>query len=415
RSRNRFRKTLGKVINLKSNQGFCLLIPPEKLRCCESRRFESDDKSEEEERSRAAIAAFAAKVFASISAVKAAYAELQLAQFPHDADAVRSADQAVVDELKLLSELKQSFLKKRIDSSPAHVTAMLAEIQEQQSLLRTYEITMRKMRSEIDGRNGRISDLRDRTQQIAETNRELEERLEASGRTGSIFPPDGVHCKDFIFFLQYCLESVRSFVKLLIREMESAGWDIQSAANAIQPDTVFWKSDHLPFAFESFVGGEIFSGLREEETRRGGSLLEEFKDLSSIPAIQFLKQNPNSSFGKFLRSRYLDLIHPDMEFSFSGNVNQRETVDAGGAPETEFFEAFSEMGRRAWLLNCLVFFSDGEIGAFRVKRSARFSDVYMRSVTEEVFAAVHEGRRVAFTVVPGFRFGATVVQSQVYL
>ncbi|KAK4421138.1 hypothetical protein Salat_2064300 [Sesamum alatum] len=84
------------------------------------------------------------KLFATVSAVKAAYAELQMAQFPYNDEAVQSADQAVVDELKALSELKRRFLKNQIDSSPPHVTLMLAEIQEQQSLMKTYEITMKK-------------------------------------------------------------------------------------------------------------------------------------------------------------------------------------------------------------------------------------------------------------------------------
>ncbi|KAL7258170.1 hypothetical protein ACSBR1_004315 [Camellia fascicularis] len=94
--------------------------------------------------------AFAAKLFATISVVKAAYAELQMAQFPYNCEAIQSADEVVVYELKSLSELKQSFLKKQLGSSPSQVTMLLAEIQEQQSLMKMFDITMNKMRSELD-------------------------------------------------------------------------------------------------------------------------------------------------------------------------------------------------------------------------------------------------------------------------
>ncbi|KAI3736939.1 hypothetical protein L2E82_26928 [Cichorium intybus] len=63
--------------------------------------------------------------------------------------AVQCADQGVVDELKAISDMKRSFLKKQIDSSLPHVTILLSEIKEQQSLMKMYEITMNKMAREI--------------------------------------------------------------------------------------------------------------------------------------------------------------------------------------------------------------------------------------------------------------------------
>ncbi|KAL7248020.1 hypothetical protein ACSBR2_002838 [Camellia fascicularis] len=101
--------------------------------------------------------AFAAKLFATILVVKAAYAELQMAQFPYNCEAIQSADEAVVYELKSLSELKQSFLKKQLGSSPPHVTMLLAEIQEQQSLMKMFDITMNKMRSELDTKESALN------------------------------------------------------------------------------------------------------------------------------------------------------------------------------------------------------------------------------------------------------------------
>ncbi|XP_051125992.1 protein GRAVITROPIC IN THE LIGHT 1-like [Andrographis paniculata] len=441
-SSSRIAKTFQKVIHLKSgggrsrssNPAFCLLIPQEKLRCCESQQAEKEDAEEakEESKTRAAMEAFVAKLFATISAVKAAYAELQIAQFPYNNEAIQSADQAVVDELKALSELKYSFLKRQIDSSPPHVTLMLAEIQEQQALMKTYEITMKKMRGEIENKDSRIGNLHQQVQEIVNQNKNLEKKLNASGSFSILdnVKFSDLNPKDFILVLNYALRSVRSFVKLLIREMEAASWDIDAAANAIQADIVFSKRNHRAFAFESFVCREIFAGFNDpgfsllekdqspppsEMHRRRVFFFEQFKRLRSASAVHFLKSDPNSLFGKFLRSKYLQLVHPKMEFSFAGNLNQRKMVNSGEYPETDLFKTFAEVGRRVWLLHCLAFSFSHKVTTFQVKHQSKFSEVYMESVAEDVFAAADGGLRVAFTVVPGFIVGQTVLQSQVYL
>ncbi|KAK6154791.1 hypothetical protein DH2020_009039 [Rehmannia glutinosa] len=421
-NRSRISKTFRKVISLKtynknySNHGFCLPISQEKFR-------ENAEEAMEESKNRA----FLAKIFANVSAIKAAYAELQMAQFPYNNDAVQSADQAVVDELKSLSELKRRFLKKQIDSSPPHVTLMLAEIQEQQSLMKTYEITMKKMQSEIENKERKISAIKEQLKEINQNNRAMEKKMNASG-SFSIFDSvkfSDVNPRDFVLVLHYALRSVRNFVKFLIREMESANWDIEAAANAIHPEIVFRNRDHRAFSFESFVCREIFAGfnnptfcVREndqflpgEKYQRRVFFFEQFKKMRSVNVIHFLKQNPNSLFAKFLKSKYLQFVHPKMEFSFAGNLNQRKMVNAGEYPETEFFKVFAEMSRRVWLLHCLAFSFEHEVGVFQVKQNSKFSEVYMESVADDVFAAAGDFR-VAFTVVPGFKFNHTVVQSQ---
>nr|DAD27683.1 TPA_asm: hypothetical protein HUJ06_029151 [Nelumbo nucifera] len=56
---------------------------------------------------RATVETFLAMLFASNSSVKVAYAQLQIAQSPYDANGIQTADAVVVFELKHLSELKQ--------------------------------------------------------------------------------------------------------------------------------------------------------------------------------------------------------------------------------------------------------------------------------------------------------------------
>ncbi|KAA8515057.1 hypothetical protein F0562_018156 [Nyssa sinensis] len=435
-------KTFQKVIRLKratrtlSNNGFCLLLPQEKLKRDpkhESQHFDKDDKDEAKLRYRAAIEAFVAKLFANISAVKAAYAELQMAQFPYNGEAIQSADEAVVFELKALSELKQSFVKKQFYSAPPHVTLMLAEIQEQQSLMKMYEITTNKMQSEIEVKESEIPSLQLELSEAISNNKCLEKKLSSSGSFSildSIRPSDS-NPKDFITVLHYAVRSIRSFVKLMIREMEHVYWDIDAAVNAIEPEVVFSKPNHRCFAFESFVCREMFDGFNRpnfslpndsstQVEHRSSFFIDRFMKLKSVNPIHFLKHNPRSSFGKFTRARYLRLVHPKMELSFSGNLNQRNLISSGEYPESSFFAAFAEMAKRVWLLHCLACSFDREVNIYQVKKNCRISEVYMESVNDDVFFADDDraedgfGFQVAFTVVPGFKIGKTVIQSQVY-
>ncbi|PIN06687.1 hypothetical protein CDL12_20750 [Handroanthus impetiginosus] len=435
-NRSRLSKTFQKAFHSKNrskNHGFCLPIPQEKLKCCESEQFqrESEEEAMEESRTRAALEAFLAKLFATFSSVKAAYAELQLAQFPYNNEAIQSADQSFVDELKALSDLKRKFLKNQIDSSPPHVSLMLAEIQEQQSLMKTYEITMKKMQGEIQNKESMIISLQEKQKALIQNNKSLDKKLNASGAFSVLDSVkfSDLHPKDFVLVLNYALRSVRNFVKLLIQEMESSNWDIEAATNSLQPQIRFRNRDHRAFAFESFVCREIFGGFNDPafSVQENDQLLltdynhrriffpDQFKKLKSVSVTNFLKQNPNSLFGKFLKSKYLHFVHPKMEFSFFGNLNQRKMVNSGEYPDTEFFRSFAEMGRRVWLLHCLAFSFDQEIGIFQVKQNSRFSEVYMESVTDDILGAAGGDLRVAFTVVPGLKFSKTVVQSQVYL
>ncbi|RAL50325.1 hypothetical protein DM860_007999 [Cuscuta australis] len=412
-----------------SNAAFCLLIPPEKLKCCEPLHLDRDEilqDCREISRNRAAMEAFVAKLFAAISSLKAAYAELQISQFPYNSGSVQSADLAVVGELKSISELKRRFLKNQVgSSSPPHVSLMISEIREQQSLMKTYEITMRKMQGEIERKTAMASSLRSELEEIAAGNRSLEGKMNAAGGSFDGVGFSDVNTRDFVAVLQYAVRSLRHFVKHLVRSMEAAHWDIDGATAAIHKTASFRKKSHRAFAFESFVCREMFTGFEDpcfsvqsdpcsSPEKQRTFFFDQFKQLRSASAAQFLKQNPSSVFARFLKAKYLHLVHPKMEYSFSGNLTQRKTVNSGDFPETEFFGAFAEMGRRVWLLHCLAFSFHQHVAVFQVRKGAKFSEIYMESVTDEIFPGAGEFR-AAFTVVPGFKLGKMVVQSQVYL
>ncbi|CAK9172393.1 unnamed protein product, partial [Ilex paraguariensis] len=160
--------------------------------------------------------------------------------------------------------------------------------------------------------------------------------------------------------LNYGLRSIRNSAKLVIREMESANWDIEAASNAIESGVIFKNTNHKGFAFESFVCKEMFDGFNKPNFSLLNKALtdanlsrffffDQFKKLKSVGSIHFLKENTDSLIGKFLKAKYLCLVHPKMETSFSGNLNQRKKINSGEYPETEFLKAFAEMARRVWL------------------------------------------------------------------
>ncbi|XP_054795993.1 protein GRAVITROPIC IN THE LIGHT 1-like [Prosopis cineraria] len=390
-----------------------------------------DEKDEFQER--AAMEALLAKLFASISSVKAAYAQLQYAQSPYEPEGVQAADQLLVSELKNLSELKQCYLKKQFDSSPE--TAILeAELKELHSVIKTYGIMGKKLESQVQLKESEVVFLKDKLQEAIKQNRSMEKRLNQSGSLSMLdnLHISGLNPGHFITVLRQTVRSIRNFVRLIVDEMRSAGWDIDAAVDAIEKNVVYLKEDHKCYAIESFVCREMFDSfqfpnfsLPNESLPDRNNLRQvfflRFNELKSIKAKEYLAEKPKSPFAKFCRVKYLRLIHPKMESSIFGDLNQRNLLNTGEFPSSSFFSSFAEMAKRVWLLHCLAFSFEPQASIFQLRKGCRFSDVYMESVNEEIFVSsetdqtVESYPQVAFTVVPGFKIGKTVIQCQVYL
>ncbi|XP_027065014.1 protein GRAVITROPIC IN THE LIGHT 1-like isoform X1 [Coffea arabica] len=442
KSKSRLARTFAKVLHIRAvtgiapDDGIQKINSPENVKSNlvkNKSHLQPFDDEDEKLCSRAATEAFVAKLFASVSSVKAAYAQLQYAQSPYDPDGIQTADEMVVSELKNVSELKQCYLKKQIDESSPETTQILAEIQEQKSLLKTYEIMGKKLDSQLKLKDSELTFLREKLEEANKENKLLEKRLNSSGQLSSAL--DNVHLSSlspshFITFVRQTIKSIRSFVRLLISEMESAEWDLDAAASSIEPGVAFWKNSHKCYAFESFVCREMFDGFNQpdysiskeslpEQKKRRRVFFEGFRELKSVKPMDYLAWKPKSAFAKFCRAKYLTLIHPKMETSLFGNLDQRNLANAGEYPETTFFAAFAEMAKRIWLLHCLALSFKPEASIFQVNKRSRFSEVYMESVSEEAFlssdGSPESEPRVAFTVFPGFRIGKTAVQCQVYL
>uniref|UniRef100_A0ACD5VPV4 Uncharacterized protein n=1 Tax=Avena sativa TaxID=4498 RepID=A0ACD5VPV4_AVESA len=392
----------------------------------------------------AAADSLLASLFAGVSAVKAAYAQLQLAQFPYDAEAIQSADAAVVAELTRLSDTKRRFLKDHAgaarDAAAAGSTPLSAHAEEQRHLLKTYQITARKLEAELRTKDAELDRAKGSLAAELRDERAMEVRLHPGRTLASLdeLHVSGLNSTHFLTALRHTVKSIRSFSRSMLASMQAAGWDLAAAAAAVHPGVPLRRAGDAKFVFVSYVAMKMFANfhrrdfnfsfLGEREFYERRRFFEEFTELKAAPASVFLDSRNNrwSGFGKFLRAKYLSLVHARMETAFFGRQEQRGIVSAGpGFPESSWFAEFAEMARRVWLLHCLFFAFDGgdeEDGAsiFQVRSGARFAEVYMESVndgrTEDAFStAAAEDRTVGFTVVPGFRVGRTVIQCRVYL
>lgn len=234
---------------------------------------DKEKKKEEEEklRRREAMEVLLAMLFASISAVKAAYAQLQIAQSPYDPNCIQSADEVIVSELKTLSNLKHCHLKKQI--LPSQDSQLSAEIREQENLLKTYEIMEKKLKSQLQLKDSEILFLKEKLVDSDKQSKLLEKKMnpKSSSSTESTTTTttfdnlhfSGLNPTHFITAHNITLKSIRSFIKLMMEEMATASWDIDAAADSIEPDAVSAKPFNKLLVFESYVCRKMFAGFQE--------------------------------------------------------------------------------------------------------------------------------------------------------
>ncbi|KAG2723387.1 hypothetical protein I3760_02G168700 [Carya illinoinensis] len=382
-----------------------------------------------------AVEALISKIFTNISSLKSAYIQLQAAHTPYDPDKIQAADRLVISELKNLSELKHFYREKNpkpVCVSPQD-SRLAAEIQEQQSLLKTYEVMVKKFQSEIQNKDSEVLQLQQQIDEATQRRAKLEKNLKLRGLStkeseGSSdengFLPVDLSPDLFTSAVEATFKAIHDFSKPLINMMKAAGWDLDAAANSIEPNVIYAKRAHKKYAFESHICQRMFSGFQQASfcvklddlTVTKDSFFHQFLSLREMDPLDMLGQNPDSIFGKFCRSKYLVVVHPKMEASFFGNLDQRNYLMGGGHPRTPFYQAFLKLSKSVWLLHRLAYSFDPNVKVFQVKRGTEFSDVYMESVVKNlVVGDGDEKPKVGLMVMPGFWIGGSVIQSQVYL
>ncbi|XP_057500008.1 protein GRAVITROPIC IN THE LIGHT 1 [Actinidia eriantha] len=381
------------------------------------------------------VEALISKIFTNISSLKSAYIKLQDAHTPYDPDKIQAADKLVISELKNLSELKHFYREnnpKPVCVSPQD-SRLAAEIQEQQNLLKTYEVMVKKFQSEIQNKDTEILQLEQQIQEAIQKREKLEKNLklrglsakesESSESENGIFPVD-LTPDLFTSVVEAAYKAIHDFSKPLINMMKAAGWDLDAAANSIEPDIDYAKRAHKKYAFESHICQRMFIGFQQENfslkhenlTVTKESFFHQYLALREMDPLDAVGQDPDSSFGKFCRSKYLVVVHPKMEASFFGNLDQRNYVMGGGHPRTPFYVAFLKLAKSIWLLHRLAYSFDPPVKVFQVKRESEFSDVYMDSLIKNlVVDETDQKPKVGLMVMPGFWIGGSLIQCRVYL
>ncbi|XP_047977179.1 protein GRAVITROPIC IN THE LIGHT 1-like [Salvia hispanica] len=383
-----------------------------------------------------AMEALVSKIFSNISSLKSAYIQLQSAHTPYDPDKIQAADKLVISELKTLSDLKQFYREhnpKPVCVSPQD-SRLAAEVQEQQSLLKTYEVMVKKFQSEIHNKDSDIVQLEKQIQDSSMKRVKLEKSLklrglsmkeseESGGETGQ-FSLDLLSPDLFRSAVQAASRAIHDFSKPLINMMKAAGWDLDAAARSIEPNIVYAKRAHKKYAFESHICQRMFIGFQDEsfcmehenQAEAKENLYQEYLSLREIDPLEAVGQNPDSLFGKFCQRKYLAVVHQKMEASFFGNLDQQHYIMSGGHPRTAFYQAFLKLAKAIWLLHRLVHSFEPPVKIFQVKRDGEFSEVYMESVVKDfVVEAGNAKPKVGLMVMPGFWIGGSIIQSQVYL
>ncbi|KAK8679828.1 hypothetical protein V6N13_145261 [Hibiscus sabdariffa] len=242
--------------------------------------------------------------------------------------------------------------------------------------------------------------------------------------------------------LSHVKEASKSFTSLLLSLMRQARWDIAAAVRSIEAATAapgnytttmvtpsVIANHHAKYALESYVPRKIFQGFDHETFYMDGSLsslltpdqyhrkcFTQYRDMKAVDPVELLGILPRCNFGKFCSKKYLTIVHPKMEESLFGDLEQRNQVMAGNHMRSQFYGEFLGLAKAIWLLHLLAFSLDPAPSQFEASRGAEFRPHYMESVGKISGGRVPAGQIVGFPVSPGFKLGnGSVVKARVYL
>ncbi|XP_010544623.1 PREDICTED: IRK-interacting protein [Tarenaya hassleriana] len=376
--------------------------------------------------------------FAAVSSFEASYLQLQAAHAPFAEESVKAADRALVSHLQRLSDLKRFYKDFRKNSDFEHDLAigsyLESQVQENQSKLRALETVSNRLQAEIDEKDLQVWTLRNKLGEIQKSNSKLSKKLVAN----AVSPTDILlSVKVFESLLHDACKAAQKFTKILIELMGKAGWDLDLAANSVHPDIVYAKKGHNRYALLSYACLVMFRGfdaegfgldevevvecdrLASDSGKTSSSLRELMQHVSSNPMELLNSDRDGCEFSKFCEKKYQELIHPNMELSIFSNMDQTEAVLSSWRSLSAFHESFVNMASTIWSLHKLALSFDPVVEIFQVERGVDFSMVYMEDIQRKrdrkLLSSPTRAKVVGFTVVPGFKIGHTIIQSQVYL
>lgn len=369
------------------------------------------------------VQTLASSIFATVSKFEASYLQLQTSHVPLNEESVKSADRALVSHLQRLSEFKRLY-ESGLGSSMG--SCLEAQVEENQSKLRTLGTVADKLQEEIDRRDEEVSALRVRLEEIQSSNAKLSKRLNGNNSNQSSCCEVLASVRVFDSALNEACRLTHRFTKILIELMRGVGWDLDLAANLVHPNVDYAKRSHNQYAFLSYVCLGMFKNFDTtgfETTERDGDSSEmrcsspgKLLEHVACSPMELLSRDRNCDFSRFCERKYQEIIHPTMESSIFSDVDQKEAVLSSWRSLSVFYEAYVNMASSIWTLHKLASLFDPIVEIFQVERGADFSMVFMKDVTKRWALPPSKSRpKVGFTVFPGFKIGKTVIQSQVYL
>nr|XP_043618755.1 protein GRAVITROPIC IN THE LIGHT 1 [Erigeron canadensis]XP_043618756.1 protein GRAVITROPIC IN THE LIGHT 1 [Erigeron canadensis] len=360
-------------------------------------------------------------VFAVISSFEASYLQLQTAHVPYDEKGIIFNDKALVNQLHKLYEFRGLYIDSRknpdfrIEFTSG--SCLEAQVNENQNKLRALETMFNRLQSDIDGKDDHVLKLRKELSEIDDFNSRLSVKL-----SKILKPPNGFlpTVRVFDSMLRDACRCCHRFTKLLVQLMKKAGWDLGLAASYVHPNVNYLKTGHNRYAFLSYVCLGMFQGFDSDGfgvdgNESCGDISMELFEHVSVNPLETLNKNPGFPFSKFCERKYNELVHPTMESSIFKNVDIKKEVLDSWRSLSVFYDAFVNMSSSIWLLHKLAHSFTPPVEIFQVEKGINFSMIYMEDVTKK--GAYHDigVSKVGFTVVPGFKIGKTIIQSQVYL
>lgn len=166
------------------------------------------------------------------------------------------------------------------------------------------------------------------------------------------------------------------------------------------------------------MDGSLSSILHPDQHRR--DCFTQYRDMKAMDPVELLSILPTCSFGNFCFKKYLSIVHPKMEESLFGDLEQRRQVLDGHHPRSQFYGEFLGLAKAVWLLHLLAFSLDPPPSHFEASKGAEFHSQYMDSVVR--ISGNNGGPKlgmsmvVGFPVSPGFKLGnGSIIKARVYL
>ncbi|KAJ1292908.1 hypothetical protein BS78_01G026300 [Paspalum vaginatum] len=361
-----------------------------------------------------------AEVFDAVSGVRRAYAALQGAHCPWDPDKMRTADAAVVAELRHLARLRDRF---RRSAAAGHIPRANPSAPPLREAVAPYEAALDDLRRQLQSKQAEVDGLKEK---LAAAAARRNGRHHASSKLNG--QPGGAPTAElFTSCAEQARAATRAFAGHLVHLMRAAGVDLAAATRSLTKIPV--SSPQLAkHALEAHVTRAFLGGFEHESFYLDGSLSSlldpaafrrerytQFRDMRGMEPAELLGVLPTCAFGRYAAAKFASLLPPRVEEAILGDGEHRRVVNGGAHPRTPFYGEFLRAAKAVWMLHLLAFALEPPPSHFEAGRGAEFHPEYMESVTG---APPHAGAGmvVGFAVAPGFRLGSgAVVRARVYL